>query len=87
MFSWRKAGFAVFWVALLVVAAAVPVLAQCPMCKQAVESSTDPEALSKTMNLAVLVLLIPPVAIFAGIFALVYRTRNSYFGDPDADDS
>jgi hypothetical protein len=50
--------------------------AQCAMCKAAIESSTDVAAASKGLNLAALVLLIPPVTIFAGLFGVFYRYRN-----------
>jgi hypothetical protein len=57
-------------------AAADTTLAQCAMCKAAIESSTNAAAASKGLNLASLVLLIPPVSIFAGMFGVFYRYRN-----------
>jgi len=60
----------------LVLGAADPSFAQCAMCKAAIESSTDVAAASKGLNLAALVLLIPPVTIFAGLFGVFYRYRN-----------
>jgi hypothetical protein len=60
----------------LMVAAADPAMAQCAMCKSAIENSTDAAAASKGLNLAALVLLIPPVTIFAGLFGVFYRYRN-----------
>jgi len=56
--------------------AANSTFAQCAMCKAAVENSSDAAAASKGLNLAALVLLIPPVSIFAGLFGLFYRYRN-----------
>ncbi|HJZ68661.1 MAG TPA: hypothetical protein VKF81_11110 [Blastocatellia bacterium] len=56
--------------------AASPALAQCAMCKAAVEASADAAAASRGLNLAALVLLIPPVSIFAGMFGVIYRYRN-----------
>jgi hypothetical protein len=53
-----------------------PALAQCAMCKQSVAASGEAESASRALNLAVLVLLLPPVAIFTGIFGLVYHMRN-----------
>lgn len=50
--------------------------AQCAMCKAAIEGSSDAAAASKGLNLAALVLLIPPVSLFAGLFGLFYRYRN-----------
>ena len=67
----------IFGVAVgLTLAAADPSFAQCAMCKSAIENSTDAAAASKGLNLAALVLLIPPVSIFAGLFGLFYRYRN-----------
>lgn len=60
----------------LMLAAADPTFAQCAMCKAAIENSTDVAAASKGLNLAALVLLIPPVSIFAGLFGVFYRYRN-----------
>jgi hypothetical protein len=69
--------FLAFAVAVVfVLAAADPAFAQCAMCKTAIENSTDAVAASKGLNLAALVLLIPPVAIFAGLFGVFYRYRN-----------
>ncbi len=69
---------------MLVVAAVVSALlvashstfAQCAMCKAAIEASTDAATASKGLNLAALVLLVPPVSIFAGLFGVFYRYRN-----------
>jgi len=61
-------------IAMLVLAE--PSLAQCAMCKAAIEASTDVAAASRGLNLAAFVLLIPPVTIFAGLFGLFYRFRN-----------
>lgn len=60
----------------VMLAAADQSFAQCAMCKAAIESSTDVAAASKGLNLAALVLLIPPVTIFAGLFGVFYRYRN-----------
>ena len=63
-------------VVALMLAAADQTFAQCAMCKAAIESSTDVAAASKGLNLAALVLLLPPVTIFAGLFGVFYRYRN-----------
>ena len=60
----------------LIVTAAEQSFAQCAMCKAVIESSTDVAAASRGLNLAALVLLIPPVTIFAGLFGVFYRYRN-----------
>ena len=62
--------------AALLLMANVSAPAQCAMCKAAVENSVDAEAASKGLNLAALVLLAPPVALFSGLFGLIYRFRN-----------
>ena len=67
---------AVLALVVLMLAAADQSFAQCAMCKAAIESSTDVAAASKGLNLAALVLLIPPVTIFAGLFGVFYRYRN-----------
>ena len=56
-------------------------LAQCPLCRSALQQSDANVA--RTMNLAILVLLVPPVSIFCAIFAVAYRRRN---GDSDGGD-
>ena len=63
-------------IVVLMLAASDPALGQCAMCKSAIENSADAAAVSKGLNLASLVLLIPPVAIFAGLFGVFYRCRN-----------
>jgi heme/copper-type cytochrome/quinol oxidase subunit 2 len=55
--------------------------AQCPLCRSALQQAGDQTA--RTMNLAILVLLIPPVSIFCTIFAVAYRRRS---GDADDED-
>ena len=57
------------------------VLAQCAMCRAAVTSSTEAASIASSMNLAVLVLLIPPVAMFCALFIIAYRYRKA----PDED--
>ncbi|HYY43228.1 MAG TPA: hypothetical protein VE775_10890, partial [Pyrinomonadaceae bacterium] len=46
-------------------------LAQCPLCRAGLMNAGDQTA--RTMNLAIVVLLIPPVSIFCTIFAVAYR--------------
>ncbi len=58
-----------------------PAAAQCPLCRTAVQQSDDQTA--RTMNLAILVLLIPPVSIFCTIFAVAYKRRKDFDGDDD----
>ena len=63
----------VFAAALAALAAAWPetALAQCPLCRSALANQGEQTA--RTMNLAIVVLLIPPVSIFCAILAVVYK--------------
>ena len=67
--------------ALAVLTAAWPeaALAQCPLCRSALQDAGDKTA--RTMNFAIVVLLIPPVSIFCAIFAVAYRKARH--GDED----
>jgi hypothetical protein len=62
----------------------LPAAAQCALCKTAIAGSPDAGRLSQSLNFAVLILLIPPVLIFCGIFVLAYRYRKSRTAEPDA---
>jgi hypothetical protein len=64
-------------VAALSLAAHSAALAQCAMCKTAVAGSPDAGKLSESLNFAILILLIPPVLIFCGIFYAMMRLRKS----------
>lgn len=68
------------WMILLVLVIVVilvePNFAQCAMCKTTLENAAGAKQAANTMNLAILVLFIPPVALFVGIFGLIYRYRN-----------
>ena len=76
--SWRRV------LVLVVVAVAVVLLAntyadaQCSMCRAALTSVTNSRFI-RNFNIGVLVLLVPPVAIFCSIF-IVLRT---YIEDTD----
>lgn len=54
------------------------VLAQCALCRTALEQGGGDA--SKAMNLGILVLLVPPVAIFCAIFAVAIKRED---GDQD----
>ena len=48
--------------------------AQCAMCRASAEAAGSTNAAAnETLNLAILVLLIPPVLIFCAIFYVAYR--------------
>jgi hypothetical protein len=49
--------------------------AQCAMCKSAVQAAGDQAA--RAINSGMLVLLIPPVAIFCSIFAVFIKYKNN----------
>jgi uncharacterized membrane protein len=55
----------------------LPAMAQCAMCKTAVTGSPEAGRLSQSLNTAVIVLLIPPVLIFCGMFVLAYKYRKA----------
>jgi hypothetical protein len=57
---------------------AVSAAAQCAMCKASVRgaASSNPQAVADTFNLAVLVLLVPPVLIFSALFLVLLRYRR-----------
>ena len=68
-------------IALLVLAAAFFLIyppaaqAQCALCKAATTGLSDAGA--KNLNLAVLLLLTPPVSIFCAFFYAAYKRRNA----------
>jgi hypothetical protein len=55
-----------------------PAFAQCAMCKQTLENSETAKAAARGMNSAILILFLPPVMMFIGIFGLIYRSRNKH---------
>ena len=63
------------WAAILVFASSA--LAQCAMCKNSVAGSPSAARLSESLNSAIIILLIPPVLIFCGIFFVAYRHRKA----------
>ncbi len=59
-------------------------LAQCSMCRASLAGSNNPFFI-RNFNIAVLVLLTPPVAIFCSIFVVLrrHRTPESDATDPE----
>lgn len=55
----------------------IPALAQCPLCKLAIENSTQGKAMGRGLNLGILVLLVPPVTVFCSIFVLAIKHRKA----------
>lgn len=63
-------------IALLLVSIS-PSQAQCAMCRSALSGSPTGAKLSQSFNFAILVLLIPPVMIFCGIFLAAFKYRKA----------
>ena len=72
----RSSLLIVLMVAAVVVFFAVPVDAQCAMCRAVLKGSHDPK-LMRNLNIGVLVLLIPPVSIFCSIFVILRKYRGT----------
>jgi len=76
-----KRTFKIAFVAASIIAALLvlsqPVMAQCALCKNAVTGSPEAARLSQSLNFGIIILLIPPVLIFCGVFAIAYRYRKS----------
>jgi hypothetical protein len=79
MFSKRTAGtlFIAACVVAIVLVLSEPATGQCSLCKNAITGSPSAAKLSQSLNSAIIVLLIPPVLIFCGIFFVAYRHRKS----------
>lgn len=58
-------------------AGAREVAAQCAMCGQAAQHAADPETASRTFATAILILLIPTLALLAGAGILLWKFRGS----------
>lgn len=48
----------------------------CPLCKSAIETSTESQSISQGFNMAILVLLVPPVIVFGMIFFAAYKSNK-----------
>ncbi len=72
--------------AVILIAAAESV-AGCPMCKANIANAENAAEAAKTMNAAILVLLIPVFVIIGGIAGLVFKYRNYQDEGPDVDAS
>lgn len=59
-------------------AASSTLLAQCPMCRTAL-GALGPEA-ADAFNRAILILLIPAVGLFCGVYLLLFRQRGGTGG-------
>ncbi|MBA2735002.1 MAG: hypothetical protein H0U54_19320 [Acidobacteria bacterium] len=80
----RKRTIKIAFVAACIIAAVLvlsePAMAQCALCKNAVTGSPEAARLSQSLNLGIIILLIPPVLIFCGIFVIAYRHRKTRGG-------
>lgn len=81
----RIAAFATSSLATSFMATSVAV-AQCALCKSAITGSPNAAKLAQNFNFAILVLLIPPVLIFCGIFFAATRFRKAH-GETVPDDA
>jgi hypothetical protein len=71
----------------IVTAATETALALCPMCKASIENAENAKELSRTIDGAVLVLLVPTLLIICGLIRLVYKYRHADGDDADSDSS
>jgi hypothetical protein len=58
-------------VALCALSVSDSALAQCAMCRAGL-----PQAFARNLNLAIVVLFVPPVTMFAAIFFVAFRNRK-----------
>ena len=79
--NWRTLAFVLVTSAVMLLTA-LPVEAQCSMCRAAVSGSNNGR-LAQYLNIGVLVLLVPPVTIFCSIFIVLRRNRESGTSDLD----
>jgi hypothetical protein len=54
----------------------LPTFAQCAMCRAAFDGSSG-AVMAKSLNRGIIILLIPPVAIFCAIFITAYKFRKA----------
>lgn len=69
-----------FGLVMMLLTSAV-VFAQCAMCKASIANSENAAEVSKIINTAVLVLLIPAVVLFSFVIGLVLKFRHSQGGE------
>jgi hypothetical protein len=61
---------------------ALPALAQCSLCRLAVEQDAS---LGSAFNKAIVLMMVPALAIFAGVFILAVRSRPNRRHGADED--
>ncbi|HEY0406046.1 MAG TPA: hypothetical protein VGC89_09985 [Pyrinomonadaceae bacterium] len=62
--------------ALMLALLSLPAAAQCAMCRAAFDGASG-AVMAKSLNRGIIILLVPPVAIFCGIFITAYRYRKA----------
>lgn len=72
--SLLRSGLAALAVSALLAVSARSAIAQCVMCRASIGQNS---LFARNLNLGVLVLLVPPVAMFCTIFVLAFRYRKS----------
>ena len=60
--------------ALLLLGSAAPALAQCSQCREAAAATADG---GRAINLGILVLLVPTLGLFVGVFVFALRRRGA----------
>lgn len=78
--SWRRTVFVAAAAAAGLYASGLDAYAQCALCRTAISGSPTAAKLSQSLNFAIIVLLIPPVLIFCGIFFAANRYRKGQAG-------
>ncbi len=73
---WGKALWAAVGALLLLALGAMPAVAQCAMCRASFGGSSG-AAMAKSLNQGIIVLLIPPVAMFCAIFIVAMKYRKT----------
>ncbi len=71
----RRLVWCAFWAAFALCVWCAPALAQCAMCK-ATASGLDSKA-ARYLNIAVVLMVSPPVTIFCGFLYLTYKHRQA----------
>ncbi len=72
--SLLRSALAALAVSALIAVASRSAIAQCAMCRASIGQNS---LFARNLNIGVLVLLVPPVAMFCTIFVLAFRHRKS----------
>lgn len=72
--SLLRSGLAALAVSALLAVCSRLAIAQCVMCRASIGQNS---LFARNLNIGVLVLLVPPVAMFCTIFVLAFRYRKS----------